>query len=152
MEFDFFNPAAASLYWKNFSESMLSLGIDAWWLDATEPENDDLAGRSTLPARAKKVRNVYPLVVNRTVRGPTKRTGPPSGFTIDPLRFLRPNSAMRPPPGRAISVAVGSLRGKSQPGSVTPRVECRIATTDAGGFFRPGPGPIYRPRIIASDS
>ena len=43
---DFMNPAAQKLYWQNFSRRMLSLGIDAWWLDATEPENDDLHGRT----------------------------------------------------------------------------------------------------------
>ena len=44
---DFFNPDAAKCYWRNFSERLLKpYGIDAWWLDATEPENDDLAGRS----------------------------------------------------------------------------------------------------------
>jgi alpha-D-xyloside xylohydrolase len=39
---DFFNPEAADAYWKNFSSRLLPLGIDAWWQDATEPENDDL--------------------------------------------------------------------------------------------------------------
>ena len=42
---DFFNPEAAAAYWKNFAERLVPLGIDAWWQDATEPENDDLAGR-----------------------------------------------------------------------------------------------------------
>ena len=54
---DFFNPEAASFYWKNFRDSLvLPIGIDAWWLDATEPENDDLVGRrvnhSTFPRRS----------------------------------------------------------------------------------------------------
>lgn len=48
---------------------MLPIGIDAWWLDATEPENDDLVGRrvnhSTSPGEV--FRNVYPLVVNKTI-------------------------------------------------------------------------------------
>lgn len=66
---DFFNPEAASFYWKNFRDSLvLPIGIDAWWLDATEPENDDLVGRrvnhSTFPGEV--FRNVYPLVVNKT--------------------------------------------------------------------------------------
>nr|MCR5455919.1 glycosyl hydrolase family 31 [Bacteroidales bacterium] len=43
---DFFNPDAAAAYWKNFSEKLLPTGIDAWWQDATEPENDDLDGRT----------------------------------------------------------------------------------------------------------
>ena len=71
---DFFNPAAASLYWKNFSERMLSLGIDAWWQDATEPENDDLAGRSTFAGPGDKVRDALSVVCEQDrLRGPTKR-------------------------------------------------------------------------------
>lgn len=67
---DFFNPEAASFYWQNFRDSLvLPIGIDAWWLDATEPENDDLVGRRVNHSRypGEVFRNVYPLVVNRTV-------------------------------------------------------------------------------------
>ena len=66
---DFFNPDAAAAYWKNFNERLVPLGIDAWWQDATEPENDDLAGRRVNRGRwsGEQVRNVYPLLVNKTV-------------------------------------------------------------------------------------
>ena len=66
---DFFNPDAANAYWKNFSERLVPLGIDAWWQDATEPENDDLAGRRVNNGKwaGDQVRNVYPLLVNKTV-------------------------------------------------------------------------------------
>ena len=66
---DFFNPDAASAYWKHFRERLVPLGIDAWWQDATEPENDDLAGRRVNNGKwaGEQVRNVYPLLVNKTV-------------------------------------------------------------------------------------
>ena len=66
---DFFNPEAAQAYWKHFHERLLPLGIDAWWQDATEPENDDLVGRRVNHGRwaGEQVRNVYPLLVNKTV-------------------------------------------------------------------------------------
>ena len=66
---DFFNPEAAAAYWRNFSERLVPLGIDAWWQDATEPENDDLVGRRVNRGRwsGEQVRNVYPLLVNKTV-------------------------------------------------------------------------------------
>lgn len=66
---DFFCPDAAATYWKNFSERLLPLGIDAWWQDATEPENDDLAGRRVNNGQwaGEQVRNVYPLMVCKTV-------------------------------------------------------------------------------------
>ncbi|MDY6444627.1 MAG: glycoside hydrolase family 31 protein, partial [Bacteroidales bacterium] len=66
---DFFQPDAAAFYWKNFSEKLLPTGIDAWWQDATEPENDDLKGRRIGPDQipGEWYRNVYPLHVIRTV-------------------------------------------------------------------------------------
>jgi alpha-D-xyloside xylohydrolase len=66
---DFFNPDAAAAYWRHFNERLVPLGIDAWWQDATEPENDDLAGRTVNRGRwtGEQVRNVYPLLVNKTV-------------------------------------------------------------------------------------
>ena len=66
---DFFNPDAAASYWKNFNERLVPTGIDAWWQDATEPENDDLADRRVNNGRwsGEQVRNVYPLLVNKTV-------------------------------------------------------------------------------------
>ena len=66
---DFFNPEAAASYWKNFRERLVPLGIDAWWQDATEPENDDLVGRRVNNGKwaGEQVRNVYPLLVNKTV-------------------------------------------------------------------------------------
>ena len=66
---DFFNPDAAAAYWKNFSNRLVPLGIDAWWQDATEPENDDLLGRRVNNGKwaGEDVRNIYPLLVNKTV-------------------------------------------------------------------------------------
>ncbi|MCQ2227838.1 MAG: DUF5110 domain-containing protein [Bacteroidales bacterium] len=66
---DFFNPKAAEAYWRNFSEKLVVHNIDAWWQDATEPENDDLVGRRVANGElaGEQVRNVYPLLVSKTV-------------------------------------------------------------------------------------
>ena len=66
---DFFNPDAAAAYWQNFRQRLVPLGIDAWWQDATEPENDDLVGRRVNRGQwsGEQVRNVYPLLVCKTV-------------------------------------------------------------------------------------
>ena len=63
---DYFKPEAADFYWRNFRDSLVAKGIDAWWFDATEPENDDLAGRY------EEYRNVYPLKVLQTIYGGLK--------------------------------------------------------------------------------
>jgi alpha-D-xyloside xylohydrolase len=36
--YDAFNPAARQLYWSQIERSLFSLHVDAWWLDASEPE------------------------------------------------------------------------------------------------------------------
>jgi alpha-D-xyloside xylohydrolase len=36
--YDAFNPAARKLYWDQINKNLFSKGIDAWWLDATEPD------------------------------------------------------------------------------------------------------------------
>lgn len=67
---DFFNPDAAAFYWQNFSGKLLKpYKIDAWWQDATEPENDDLLNRRVNNGKTpgEFFRNVYPLFVNKTV-------------------------------------------------------------------------------------
>ena len=40
--YDAFNPPARRMYWKQMRDSLFVKGIDAWWLDATEPEIGDL--------------------------------------------------------------------------------------------------------------
>lgn len=66
---DFFNHDAAEYYWQNMRDSLLRYNIDAWWQDATEPENDDLVGRTLDRGRllGEQMRNAYPLLVSRTV-------------------------------------------------------------------------------------
>jgi alpha-D-xyloside xylohydrolase len=43
--YDAFNPAARAMFWRQVKESLFDKGVDAWWMDATEP---DLEGTPTL--------------------------------------------------------------------------------------------------------
>ena len=71
-----FNPRAAAFYADNQNRRLAALGIDAWWQDATEPENDDLVGRDTAAGQGEKVRLAYPLQVSRTVYDGQRRAYP----------------------------------------------------------------------------
>lgn len=42
--YDAFNPEARKLFWEQMNRELFSKGIDAWWMDATEPE---LVGEGT---------------------------------------------------------------------------------------------------------
>ena len=138
---DFFDNNAAAFYWQNFSSRLLKpYGIDAWWQDATEPENDDLVGRrvmrGTLPG--EMVRNIYPMMVNRTVY---------EGLTTDdpdrrPLILTRSGFAGIHRYGSALwSGDVGNdwetLRRQIVGGLGLMAAGHPWWTYDAGGFFRP---------------
>lgn len=137
---DFFNPDAAAAYWKHFSERMLSYGIDAWWLDATEPENDDLQNRKirngTLPGEL--LRNVYPLYVNKTVYEGLRRDDPGRrAFILTRSAF----SGMQRYGTATWSGDVGhdweTLRRQITAGLGQMSTGLPWWTCDAGGFFRP---------------
>ena len=157
---DFFNPEAAAAYWKNFSERLVPLGIDAWWQDATEPENDDLAGRRVNNGKwsGEQVRNVYPLLVCKTVyEGLTTPLSSPKGDINAPKIHKAPFGAVGGSPmiltrcgfpgiqryGAALwSGDVGNdwetFRRQLTAGLGMQAAGIPWWTYDAGGFFRPG--------------
>ena len=51
--YDAFNPEARRLFWAQMNDALFSKGIDAWWMDATEPE---LVGEGT-PGALKAAMN-----------------------------------------------------------------------------------------------
>jgi alpha-D-xyloside xylohydrolase len=135
---DFFNPDAAADYWKNFKERLLPLGIDAWWQDATEPENDDLQGRMVNNGKwtGERVRNVYPLLVNKTVYEGLKEAGKA------PMILTRCGFAGIQRYGSAMwSGDVGNdwetFRRQITAGLGMQAAGIPWWTYDAGGFFRP---------------
>ncbi|MGB7435855.1 MAG: TIM-barrel domain-containing protein, partial [Candidatus Acidiferrum sp.] len=40
--YDAFNPEARKYYWKLMDDALFKIGLDAWWLDTTEPETEHL--------------------------------------------------------------------------------------------------------------
>ena len=35
--FDAYNPAARDIFWQYLKKGLYDMGVDAWWMDATEP-------------------------------------------------------------------------------------------------------------------
>ena len=64
---DYFNPATGDDYWNTLNDNMFSKGVDAWWMDAVEPENDALAGEQTYLGPGYFYRLTYPLMVSKSV-------------------------------------------------------------------------------------
>lgn len=64
--YDPYNPQARDIYWKYLNAGLLSLGMDGWWMDSTEPDHmefkpEDLNIQTYLGS-FRKVRNAYPLM------------------------------------------------------------------------------------------
>jgi len=153
---DFFNPEAASAYWRNFSQRLVPLGIDAWWQDATEPENDDLVGRRVNNGKwaGEDVRNVYPLLVNKTVyEGLMNEQHSSSSRPMILTRCGFPGIQRY---GSALwSGDVGNdwetFRRQITAGLGLQAAGIPWWTYDAGGFFRPGNqynDPAYHERLL----
>lgn len=150
---DFFNPKAAAFYADSQNRLLASLGIDAWWQDATEPENDDLVGRRTAAGAGERVRLEYPLHVSQTVYDGQRRAFP------DRRVMILTRSAF---PGQQ---RYGAATWSGDIGNDWETLKRQIPaglnmaaagyawwTVDAGGFFRPGPSQYtddgYRERFL----
>jgi alpha-D-xyloside xylohydrolase len=54
--YDVYNPDARKYYWEKINEKLYSKGIDAWWLDATEP---DICSNESIEERKKLTGPTY---------------------------------------------------------------------------------------------
>ncbi|MGF7139404.1 glycoside hydrolase family 31 protein [Roseimarinus sediminis] len=64
---DYFNPETRKEYWTTLKENMFDHGVDSWWMDAVEPENDALTGEMTHMGPGDFYRLTYPLMVSKAV-------------------------------------------------------------------------------------
>ena len=138
---DFFDKDASSFYWSNFRDRLLKpYNIDAWWQDATEPENDDLEGRRIMKGSqpGERFRNVYPLMVTETIHSGLSKDDPGRR----PMIFTRS--------GFSGAQRYGAVLWSGDVGNDWQTLRYQIAaglgfvssglpwwTYDAGGFFRP---------------
>jgi alpha-D-xyloside xylohydrolase len=150
---DFFNPKAREFYWHNFATRMVPYGFDAWWLDATEPENDDLHTHTVTTGSGEAVRLLYPLMVNRTVYEGMRQAAPNRRF------FILTRNAFLGQQRYASAVWSGdigndfaTLRREITAGLGYSASGMPYWTTDTGGFFRPGKSqftdPAYHERLL----
>lgn len=137
---DVFNPAARQLRWDWLNKSFFSLGVDAWWQDATEPGDDGnaMAGNTTAAGPGDLHRNIYPLLANQTVYEGQRATDPDKRVVIL-TRAAFPGLQRY---GAALwSGDIGgnweTLRRQVPAGLHVSVAGLPYWTTDAGGFFRP---------------
>ena len=69
--YDPYNPAARDIYWEAMKKNIFDLGMDAWWLDSTEPDHMDIKDQDfntqTYLGSFRRVHNAFPLMSNKGV-------------------------------------------------------------------------------------
>jgi alpha-D-xyloside xylohydrolase len=65
--YDATNPEARKYYWSEINKALFSIGIDAWWMDTTEPETEGLEENILLNHKlaagsGNRYVNVFPLL------------------------------------------------------------------------------------------
>lgn len=137
---DIYNPEAQRTHWQVLNRNLFKAGVDSWWMDATEPENDALAGKQTYYGLGNFYRLTYPLLVSKAIYEGQRATDPGKRVTI------LTRSAF---PGQQ---RYGTINWSGDIGWNWDTYKRQIVaglnytitgmpywTTDIGGFFRPGP-------------
>jgi alpha-D-xyloside xylohydrolase len=136
---DYFNPLTRKSYWNTLKENLFSYGVDSWWMDATEPENDALRGVKTYMGLGDFYRLTYPLLVSQAVyEGQRKITSKKRVCILTRSAFLGQQR-------------YGTINWSGDVGGNWKTFKRQIVaglnytitgmpywTTDIGGFFRPG--------------
>jgi alpha-D-xyloside xylohydrolase len=65
--YDATNPEARKYYWDQIDKALFSIGIDAWWMDTTEPETEGqeeniLLNHKLYVGSGNRYLNIYPLM------------------------------------------------------------------------------------------
>ncbi len=70
--YDAFSPEARKYYWSLIDQALFKIGVDAWWLDTTEPETEDretniLVTSKTYLGSGARYANAFPLMTTGAV-------------------------------------------------------------------------------------
>ena len=136
---DYFNPQTRNLYWNTLNENLFSHGVDSWWMDATEPENDALHGQRTFLGPGDFYRLTYPLFVSRAVYEGQRETNSSKRVCIlTRSAFLGQQRYGTINWSGDIGGTWDSFKRQIVAGLNYTITGMPYWTTDIGGFFRPG--------------
>ncbi|HPR32214.1 MAG TPA: glycoside hydrolase family 31 protein [Prolixibacteraceae bacterium] len=136
---DYFNPETRQEYWSTLKENMFDYGVDSWWMDAVEPENDALHGERTYLGPGDFYRLAYPLMVSKAVYEGQRATSSAKRVCI------LTRSAFLGQQRYGIINWSGDISGNwdAYRRQIVAGLNYSLSgfpywTTDIGGFFRPG--------------
>ena len=137
---DALNPRAREAHWDALNQNLFSVGVDSWWMDATEPENDGLHGKQTYLGPGDCYRLTYPLFTSQAIYEGQRKT------SSDKRVCILTRSAFLGAQRYGIINWSGDIGGNwdAYKRQIVAGLNYSISglpywTTDIGGFFRPGP-------------
>ena len=138
---DIYKPQAQKTHWNVLDKNLFRLGVDSWWMDATEPENDALAGKQTYFGLGEFYRLTYPLFVSKAVYEGQRATNDQKRVAI----LTRSAFAGQQRYGTInwsgdIGWNWDAFKRQIVAGLNYSLTGMPYWTTDIGGFFRPGQG------------
>jgi alpha-D-xyloside xylohydrolase len=153
--YDAFNPQARAYYWQLMNKALFSMGVDAWWLDTTEPETEGqeenvLVHNQVAIGSGARYANLYPLMTTTAVYKGQRAAS-------DRKRvFILSRSAFAGSQRNAAAVWSGDINSdwvtfKRQ---IPAGLNCSVSglpywTTDIGGFVDGNPDdPAYRELFV----
>jgi alpha-D-xyloside xylohydrolase len=135
---DFFNPAAARAFWSELNKGIFADGMDAWWMDASEPEFDALKDKQTFLGSGNSVRNAYPLYVTKAIyEGQRSTTDRKRVVILTRSAFAGQQRNAAASWSGDISSNWTTLQRQIPAGLSFSMSGLPYWTTDIGGFFRP---------------
>lgn len=136
---DYFNPVTRETYWNTLKENLFNHGVDSWWMDATEPENDALKGEKTFFGPGDFYRLTYPMFVSKAVyEGQRKASSDKRVCILTRSAFLGQQKYGVINWSGDINGTWDSYRRQIVAGLNYTITGFPYWTTDIGGFFRPG--------------
>jgi alpha-D-xyloside xylohydrolase len=135
---DFFNPAAQAAFWSELKNGIFADGMDAWWMDASEPEFDVLKDKETFLGSGDSVRNAYPLYVTKAIyEGQRATTDRKRVVILTRSAFAGQQRNAAASWSGDISATWITLKRQISAGLSFSMSGLPYWTTDVGGFFRP---------------
>lgn len=137
---DIYNPETQQTHWNALNKNLFTLGVDSWWMDATEPENDALRGKQTYFGLGDFYRLTYPLFVSKAVYEGQRNTNPDKRVAIlTRSAFLGQQRYGTINWSGDIGWDWDTYKRQIVAGLNYNLTGMPYWTTDIGGFFRPGP-------------
>jgi alpha-D-xyloside xylohydrolase len=153
--YDAFNPEAREIYWKHAKEGLFDLGVDAWWMDCTEPEylgdrNPDLhkkrllAQQDTAAGSWARVLNAYALYATQAAYdGQRNETDKKRVFILSRSGFTGVQRHAAAVWSGDVGASWENFRLQIIGGLNLSASGIPYWTTDNGGFFTSGHGGIF---------